>query len=53
MVYEEPISILLGITPQEQWGGVFLREAVWIVVLLAVTLVMKSVTRRKVFVQGG
>lgn len=53
MVYEEPISILLGITPQEQWGGVFLREAVWIVVLLAVTLVMKSMTRRKVFVQGG
>lgn len=53
MVYEEPISILLGITPQEEWGGVFLREAIWIAALFIVTFILKNATRRKVFVQGG
>lgn len=53
MVYEEPISILLGIIQPAEWGGVFAREVMWIAILLAIAFVMRFITRRKVFVQGG
>lgn len=53
MVYEEPISILLGITAPELWGAVFLREFVWIGILLLIVCAFRYAVRRKIFVQGG
>lgn len=53
MVYEEPISILLGITRPEAWGSVFLREFIWIGILFLIVCAFRYSIRRKIFVQGG
>ena len=53
LVYEDPISILLNLIPEEQWGMIYLRESLWIGGLFCMAVFLGRITRRRVFVQGG
>lgn len=53
LVYNDPISIITGIMPKEEYGEYFVRVFIWVVVLLALREILRFASQRKIYAQGG